>query len=745
MPELIKPKPASVIRFGDYEFDRVRGILFLHGVAQKLQPQPLRALIFLADHAPEIVSREELAAHIWGNRVFVEVEQSLNYCIRQIRQVLEDSPSNPNFIETLPRQGYRFVGRVVRVTAAEEPQVIDAGSVQNSNDVEDSAKPAKESLSGTKLSSATISTVLTRRTVIGRAVGLAALTASGLWFEEWMRRKPRPDPVNVSIPIPRGAGTADPALVLGPAVVSPDGRTLVVSLRTNAGVQLFIRPLSSNQLIPMEGTMDGSLPFWSPDSHHIAFFARGKLNRISTAGGNVTVLCEAQKPRGGSWGRQGTIIFGLNTQSIFQVAENGGAVSVVTVLNRSAGENSHRFPVFLPDGNRFLYVVRNDNPDGTGIYLASTDQSTGPRKVLVAEESFTLARDPETGDHFLLSQQLGKVLAQRFDVGNGNVNGPSIRLIERGGAISASDTGVLVIRTGQKSSGLVWRNRHGTKIGTLGEGSNFWAVSLAPNGQFLAAAIHDAISGQFKVWLASLRDGLLEPFSEANHAGTVMWSADSSTIYYADFRKWKLFRRQVNPRGSEEYVCDLANESEVLAISPDGRYAVGEVAMMSAHTQAAWFDLQLLGKNARNSESWHVLARSDSHGPLPQFSSDGKWLAFSSSESGSTDVYVTDFPAALQRHRVSASGGRDPRWRQDTKELFFLSDDGDMMAAPIAVQGELRVGKPIQLFAANARSGSEGTLYDVSPDGQRFLLIDRGNSETEGAIEMILNWPSLLR
>jgi DNA-binding winged helix-turn-helix (wHTH) protein len=737
MPEVVGQETPPVVRFGDYDLDRERGILFRGGVALKLQPQPLRALAFLIDHAPEIVSREALADHIWGDGVHVEVEQSLNFCIRQIRQVLNDRPANPKFVETLPRQGYRFIGRVVREAEACGLNVMEVSLGQQGEPNESEREMA--TVGAVQPAADKKSPGLSRRSFVFGA-GVTAVAGGGLWVHDMLRR-PRVGVINVSVPIPQSVGAADPGRLLGPPAVAPDGSALVVSLQTSTGNQLYIRPLKANQLIPMQGTQGGSAPFWSPDSQSIAFFAEGKLKRISAAGGSVLVLCEAQKPRGGSWGSRGTIIFGLNTMALFQVAESGGPVTAATRLDTAAGENSHRLPVFLPDGIRYLYLARNDNPDLRGIYLDSLSHNVERKRILVTDGGVALGRDPENDNYFLLSEQAGGIIAQRFDMRRGELIGAAHRVTDRAGMLSASNTGVLVIRTEQVAGGLVWRDRDGKTTGAMGKATEFWAVALSPNGRFVAATKHESTSGRFTVLEATLPDGSFEIFSDADHATSVMWSSDNNTVYYSDIRQWKLFRRRLNPRGAEEMVCELPGETAVSDVSPDGRFAVGELAMMSAHAKAAWIDLQVDGKVG----VWHLLGSSDAIGPLPRFSPDGRWLALSSNQNGTSEIYVIDFPAGLQRHRVSTDGGHGPQWRGDGKELFYVSEGGDMMAASISTEGGLRIGVPDRLFAANLRVGSEGALYDVTEDGQRFILMEAGNGSDESNIEMLLNWPDLLQ
>jgi hypothetical protein len=582
-----------------------------------------------------------------------------------------------------------------------------------------------------------------RRTFVW-AAGAAAVGGGGVWLTELLRRKTPPGAINVAVPLPHGAAAADPGRLLGPAVVAPNGSAIIISLKTTGGTFLFIRRLDSDQLIRMEGTDDGSSPFWSPDSQHVGFFANSKLKWLPVVGGSATVLCDAPAPRGGSWGRDGVIIFGLNLQALFQIRESSTEAKPLTQLDKAAGENSHRNPVFLPDGNRFLYFCRTDDLEKRGIYLESLDRKQARSRILIADGQFALGRDPEGKTYYLLSQQGGKIAAQNFDVDHGELAGASRILLDRAGTISVSDTGVLVIRTdNQQTLRLLWLDRAGHEVATLGTPNDYWSVDLSPDDRFALAVKHDYLSGQFKLWIASLSDGLLEPFSDSIHPSSPMWSHDSNTVYYTDFRQQKLMRRTVSPRGPEEVVMqmDPTKTTYITDISPDQRYMVGEISANNALFELGWAEFKT---DLTTNPKWHLIGSSGPEGLLPSFSPDGRWLAFPSNQTGSSEIYLMDFPEGKQTHRISTNGGLQPRWRHDGKELFFVGGDGRMMSTEISGAGELRTGVPKPLFHPNLRLGSNRALYDVTGDGQRFLVIDGEIRSGDSDIEMVLNWPSLL-
>jgi eukaryotic-like serine/threonine-protein kinase len=585
--------------------------------------------------------------------------------------------------------------------------------------------------------------VVNRRTFVWAAAA-AAVAGGGVWLTESRRKKTLPGAINVTVPVPRGAAAADPSRLLGPAVVAPDGSAIIISLKTTEGTFLFIRRLDSNQLIRMEGTDDASSPFWSPDSQHVGFFANSKLKRLPVVGGSATVLCDAPAPRGGSWGRNGVILFGLNLQALFQVHESGTEAKPLTQLNKAAGENSQRNPVFLPDGNRFLYFSRTDDLEKRGIYLESLDRKQAKRRILIADGQFALGRDPQNQTYFLLSQQGGKIAAQSFVVDRGELSGASRILLDRAGAISVSDTGVLVIRTdNQQMLRLLWLDRAGRELGTLGTPNDYWSVNLSPDDRFALPVKHDALSGQFKLWIASLSDGLMEPLSDSSHPSAPIWSRDSKTVYYTDFRPQKLLRRTVSPKGPEEVVINMdpTKFTYITDISADQRYMVAEISPNNAVFEVGWAEFKT---DLTTSPKWHLIGASGPQGLLPSFSPDGKWLAFPSNQTGRSEIYLMDFPEGTQRHRISTNGGLRPRWRRDGKELFFVGGDGSMMSTEISGAGELRTGVPKPLFHPNLRLGSNKALYDVTADGLRFLVIDGEIRSDDSDIDMVLNWPSLL-
>jgi hypothetical protein len=422
------------------------------------------------------------------------------------------------------------------------------------------------------------------------------------------------------------------------------------------------------------------------------------------------------------------------------VLETGGVATSITQLDVRAGENSHRTPVFLPDGVRFLYLARTDDPEKRAIYKDSLQPASGRQRIGVADGEFTLGRDPEENSWHLLSQQAGKIVSQAFDVHRGMLTGTSYMLLDRKGTISASDTGVLVMRTDQEMlTQLLWRDREGRQVGVVGDTDDYWNVAISPDDRSLLTVRHNYLTGEFKVWTASCARGLLEPLSDSNHAIAAVWSRDSSTVYYTDVRRRKLIGHKLSAGAPEEIVMDLVGQRGVLVedISSDGHLVIGELIEGAAHSEIGWSERKELPE-------WHSIGASGPQGLNAKLSPDGKWLASASFETGKSEIYLMTFPEGLQRQRISNDGGHMPRWRRDGKELFYVDSDGWMTSVALDVGNTLQAPAPKKLFWSGLRLGSDRPLYDVSGDGRRFLVIDGDSNSKQSDIELVLHWPSLI-
>ncbi len=561
------------------------------------------------------------------------------------------------------------------------------------------------------------------------AIALIVWLAIALW-----PRATSPASVSVKIAIPNGSATADPGRLLGPPLVSPDGSTIVVSLNMGKQPGLFVRRLDSDDLKPLEGTTGAAYPFWSPDSQTIGFFADGKLRTVAAAGGTAVTLCSAPNQRGGAWSAQGTIIFGINVRGIFRCDSQTGEPVEITTLDTSLGENSHRYPVFLPDGNRFLYYARANDLEKRAVYLDTLDRSTPRKRVLVADGQFAIGRDPWSREYYLLSQQAGQIFAQRFDMAAGTVSGEPMALLDRAGQVSVSNTGTLVLRPeAQDRSRLVWFDRTGRESDAIGTPTDYWQVTLSPDNTRIAVVRHDYLSGSFAVWMAQANSGQLEPVSSSNRALDPAWSPDSKAIYYSVGRQ--VLRRTIEPKGAEEQVEESTTAFRIRDVSS----RIGVIAAEKLES----------GNAPRRSVHWRSLTGGqwtpfgEEDGlEQPRFSPDGKWLAYTSNRSGSDEIYVSAFPNGVT-YRLSRSGGREPHWRGDGAELFFLGLDRSIFS--VDVSKGFDAAPPVRLFRAAVRRGSEGPLFDVTRDGQRFIVIAGESQESPDSIDLVLNWPGLIR
>ncbi|HEX2453469.1 MAG TPA: protein kinase [Vicinamibacterales bacterium] len=656
-----------------------------------------------------------------------------------ISSIVKDTPQpitelNP----TLPRD----LERIVRRALAKDPE----RRYQSAKDLRNDLEELKASIDSGELAAPpgeTASAGPPASPSFGRArgwlrVGVAGAVALAIIGALMWRRLPPPAPVaRLAIALPEDV-TPDPGRVLGAPAISPDGTTVALTFGSEPRTYLVLRRLDSDTFRRVPGTDGARQAFWSPDSRHIGFFAGTTLKRVPVAGGEPVTLGEVGYSRGGAWNAAGTILIGTNYGTgVLRVSENGGAPVPATRLDPALGENSHRFPVFLPDGNQFLYFARTKLDENRAVYLASLDE-TKPRKRLLVTDSYVgVARDPSSGRDYLLYPKDETLWAQSFDTARGELSGDPVPISKDVGLFTVSATGTLVSRqTSAEQTQLTWYDRGGKAVGTLGPVGDYWGIQLSPDNKRVAAVYHRVLSGYFAIWLIDVARDLATPFSlESERSLAPAWSRDSTRLYFASTsRHEQIYSKAADDASAERVLSSPGKVIAPLDVSPDGMYLLGALSDSAGPGRKLVYSM--IGK-----DDWRPLLGSNFREQYGAFSPDGKWVAYESNEAGAEEVWLTDFPGGRQRHRISERGGREPRWRADGEELFYARGDEMLMAA--AIGPDLGSVRSIPLFRAGPFPASEGWHYAVTTDGQKFL-VQVGRPDQSRTLHVVFNWPQVV-
>ncbi|MGD8376699.1 MAG: protein kinase [Acidobacteriota bacterium] len=579
--------------------------------------------------------------------------------------------------------------------------------------------------------------------------GLLALLALALgWMAARGPELPRARPLQVSVTVPEGVR----AELRSPVALSPDGMMLAF-IGTEEGVaHLFVRRLDEPDAGRLEGTEGAAYPFWAPDGRALGFRAHGKLLRIDLAGGPPLELCDAQSGRGGSWSPDGIIIFQDDwPEGLSQVPDSGGTSQPLTTLNASRKEVAHRWPEFLPDGRHFIYyVVSTTNPSSSpdsGIYVGSLDDA-GMEKFVLRSDSLA-----SYASGHLIFKRGSTLMAQHFDLDTLEGGGVPVPLATEitggtwswGGAqLSTSRTGALAFHRGAGSAmlqELLWFDRDGRDEGSIGEPGPYTSPRLSPDGGRLAVQVGGTVGDIYVIDLArDVRTRLT--FDPAPEASPV-WSPDGTMVAFSSRREPEgIYRRMASGTGQAELVYAAGeNDGGIVPLdwSPDGReilYTTVDVKM--------GVGLGIITVADGTSRPLIQDARAQSDG---RFSPDGRWLAYISNESDRPELYLRSLEDLGGKWQVSRNGGSYPAWRADGREIYFRAADSMMMAVSVDLSGDAPVlGTAEPLFPTAAQVGRESGLYDVSDDGQRFVIVStpRGTDLAERPISLILNWPALL-
>jgi eukaryotic-like serine/threonine-protein kinase len=552
--------------------------------------------------------------------------------------------------------------------------------------------------------------------------------------------------MRLSIPLP---GNAPPSFL----ALSPNGRMLVM---LQAGSGLVVRSLDSNVMRPLAGTHLGRTPFWSPDSRTIAFFAENALKTVSASGGPTQILChETGYGAGGTWGRNGVILFAIDDGTLKRVPAEGGACTDVIKSEPRKLETS--MPMFLPDGVHFLYGKGTDVAESSGVFVATLDDPKG-RRLLPDPSSVEFVPDSPTASagHLLFVRE-GNLVAQSFDATSLQLSGQPFIVAEQVGftstrpqiAASASAVGTITfVANGYPVRQLIWYDRSGKETGRAATtGSLGGAVSLAPDGRSVTFVRADGQTPPESRLLDLGRNQDSRLFAATN---PVVWSPDSRRIAYAGVVDGTpgLYVRAASGGSPELLLRGGDNRLVPSDWSHDGRY----ITYTDSDPKTRG-DVWLLPVSPPRTPV--PLIRSLVNESQGAISPDGKWLAYFSSESSPAGVFLRglnrDMRVSDRALTVSTTRAQEPRWRADGKELFYLeripsSRRYKLIAVPINETSDNPLGTPRSLFEFAGLGNipeSNAFLYSPSADGQRFL-VNAHATDSQSSLDVLLNWPASL-
>jgi WD40 repeat protein len=522
------------------------------------------------------------------------------------------------------------------------------------------------------------------------------------------------------------------------AAVSPDGRLIAFIAHTQSGKRsIWIRPLQSLSANPLPGTDDALQLFWAPNSASIGFFAEGKLKRIEASGGPPQVLADAPNPAGGTWNGDGVILFSPKQyEVIHRIAATGGAVTAATKLGPN--EDNHIWPCFLPDGRHFVFLGDASATVNHSIRLGSLDSQESVQLVSPAVTSLAFAV-PD----WLLFVRAGALVAQRLDakarklVGEPALLGERIASIDiiHGFEFSVSQTGVLLYRTANPESQLAWFDRSGKRQGDVGEPVRYGRIELSPDERRIVFERVDADGRLGNLWLQDLTHGSTSRLTAtAGSDYSPIWSPDGSKILFGSARPGlaDLFEVAAGGGSVERQIFHDAQDKNTLDWARDGRFVLF-LSISPATREDIWI-LPLSGEGKAAPLVATRFSELDA-----QVSPDGKWFAYSSDESGRTEIYVQSFADPSKRSQVSSSGGARPRWRGDGKEIFFLSGN-TLQSVSINAASNLESGKPKDLFRLPLWED-----YAITRDGQRILAATSVEDNPVFPPTVVLNWTADLK
>ena len=555
-------------------------------------------------------------------------------------------------------------------------------------------------------------------------------------------------PVKTEAPIVRfNIGGSEKLTALAWPRISPDGTMIAFQARGESGkTSIWIRHLDAFEAQELPGTETASRHWWSPDSRYLAFFIGNQLKKVAITGGPAQLIGEGEGGADGTWGEGGTILFdGRAVDPIHRVDASGGKFTQATTPDAAKGEAGNAWPFMLPDGKHFLYLAMPSSPDKKAMIMAA-ELGKPEAKAVVPTNS----RVEYASGHILYVLD-NTLVAQRFDPDKLEVEGDPVPIAERIGfdsngasGFSVSTTGTLVYVAGVAAGNadLIWVDRTGREIGRVGEAGAYRDITLSPDGTRLAYGLAEERSQSENIWIRDLRRDVASRLTfGAGAEFWPVWSPDGARIAYAGEENGSvgLFEKDAGGTGSERAV--YADDTGPLGPADWSRD--GAWISLNCLPASRRFQIKLFSLRDRRLVDFAVGDATQVGG---RFSPDGRYLAYTSNESGTREAYVQTIPPGGGKWQISSGGATGIQWRADGKELFFTTATDEFVAVPVEGGAGFEPGLPKPLFKrplSRTSSTTVGARWAVSTDGQRFLI--NAGRETRGAdFSVVLNWPATL-
>jgi len=537
--------------------------------------------------------------------------------------------------------------------------------------------------------------------------------------------------------------------------LSPDGRMLafVTPDQASGANMLGVQRIGSPGITVVPGTQGASYPFWSPDDTYVGFFADGKLKKVAPSGGAPQVLATATSGRGGSWSRRGVIVYSPQASGwLWKVnADGSNAVPLTDKIFDARQIVSHRWPVFLPDGEHFFYIAvsftNNLENSARGIYVGSL---AGEAKRLISEDQ----SNPGYANGYLFYLDEKKSLrSTRFDLSKGTVSGESQVVTDQvgyqpsifWGAFSVAENGTTVYNTnvGSTLSVLTWFDRAGKELGHVGDIAVLANPTLSPDGSRLAEDITDTKANNVNLWLSDLKRGTNSRFTfDSSEAVVGVWSRDGNLVAFRSLalNDTNIFLKQSQGLQPAKSIFSVKTSAQATDDLDPNSWSLGDKELLcTLLSSTGGSQLVLLTVPGGKMTPFLSTKSNETNG---QISPDGKWVAYASNESGDWEIYVTTFPTAAGKWQVSRGGGTEPRWRGDGKEIFYIGTGSTLTAVPVNATDTFSSGNPAPLFRTQFRANVSSTdlySYDVTKDGQRFLVNRYAKPPQVAPLHVVLN------